>query len=320
MKFLSEIQDGLHVKAGAIVVLVLTAIVSVVTYMVHNNYSLRNLDAHPLKYPHVSTSQSRFQEDKSRLEQFCSFAPKDQIALPFWAWYLVDQKHKFVFFMNPKTGTMSWRGIFAILSKQRNNVSEKDAGSIWTKMTAFVRANDTVRKAIIASHFKFVFVRDPFDRLQSAYRNKILSAKSTMDIPVRRYIQRTVPKNKTKPSLQPVSISDFVSYILNEVRLGRTLDQHWRPQYLTIAPCTFPYDFIGHYESIAEDSAFVLRKFFPPLTIDMFPKLNASPASLKSRQKILQFCEELTSAQIAGLKRLYAPDYMLFGYNSSKSC
>ena len=73
-----------------------------------------------------------------------------------------------------KIGSGSWRSIFAVLSGMRNieNASQKD---IWKHILENSMVNPNMYLGKDAQrNFTFVFVRDPFDRLASAYYAKFV--------------------------------------------------------------------------------------------------------------------------------------------------
>ena len=79
-------------------------------------------------------------------------------------------------------------------------------------------------------------------------------------------------------------------------------------------PCRFHYDFIGHYETLAEDSRYVLSR----LGIDdyQFPHLRAFN---NSTGRVREMFAQLTDREIRRLEEIYRLDFILFGYSANLS-
>lgn len=99
--------------------------------------------------------------------------------------------------------------------------------------------------------FRFTMVRDPYDRLFSAYKSKIGNPKAeeyyqgVQDEIRQQYDYPTVDGRRAGV----VAFRDFVRF----VREGNDRDPHWSPQHQLVRADRIAYDFIGRYESFAED-------------------------------------------------------------------
>ena len=105
----------------------------------------------------------------------------------------------------------------------------------------------SARKDILKNYYKAMFVREPFARLASAYRDKVNDV----------WFKRFVIPNKTTEELKKeaaVPFSTFIKSVLSSNAStfpgrGYIEDQHWRP-HERICPCEIDYDFIGHFENL----------------------------------------------------------------------
>jgi len=175
----------------------------------------------------------------------------------------------------------------------------------------------------LETHFKFVFVRHPLERLVSTYRDKF--TKPAYYYPQRfgRKIIRTVRgANASEQSLKrghDVKFREMVQYLLDP-RTARWQDQllsdnHWRQEHQLCHPCYVRYDFIGHYETLYEDAQAVLqvlgvadRVQFP----DTDPNNRWKQKTAEVSAKILA---EIGGDELRRVKQLYAYDFDLFGYD-----
>ena len=92
--------------------------------------------------------------------------------------------------------------------------------------------------------FKFCFVRNPWDRLVSAYH----------------YLRKGHPKSPIVPLLQAGSFAEFVANHLNTPVVAR--EEHIRPQhsYVTDSAGRLVVDFVGRFERLAHDYDVVARR------------------------------------------------------------
>jgi hypothetical protein len=114
--------------------------------------------------------------------------------------------------------------------------------------------------------FKFAFVRNPYDRLFSAYKSKIGNVNAEEFY---REIQDTIrrrcdyPIRDGKPA-GVVSFRDFVRYVQSGLRSG---DNHWCVQVDNLMMDMISYDFIGRFERFGEDFRTVLHRLDAPAEV-----------------------------------------------------
>lgn len=96
--------------------------------------------------------------------------------------------------------------------------------------------------------FRFSFVRNPYDRLISAYKNKILQRVAQFDVfreQVKSGLSWYVEENAT------LSFHDFATYVCNQPNSIRNM--HWRTQFSILRPLHINYHFIGRFERFSQD-------------------------------------------------------------------
>ncbi|WP_027178983.1 sulfotransferase family protein [Maridesulfovibrio bastinii] len=98
------------------------------------------------------------------------------------------------------------------------------------------------------SYFKFTIVRNPYQRLVSAWKNRVRD-KSCLVHNIGYY-----------RDFRTFSFPKFVNYIYKNKFNYSNLDQHWRPQHICIYSPVIEYDFIGHLENFNNDFKFILDK------------------------------------------------------------
>ncbi|KKM00614.1 hypothetical protein LCGC14_1802650 [marine sediment metagenome] len=137
------------------------------------------------------------------------------------------------------------------------------------------------------SHFKFAFVRNPFDRLASCFRH---------------VIQKGAMQNiQNHPDLhRNMSFSEFVDVIV-DIDVDK-MDIHFRPQYTFIPEKP---DFLGKFENLNEDYKKVCEK------IGIKDKENLLH---KNKTDKTIFKDYYTKESIEKVFKIYKKDFKLFGY------
>ena len=138
--------------------------------------------------------------------------------------------------------------------------------------------------AFLHERFKFMFVREPYHRLWSAYVDKFLlpdfwhvdgdkilrhrakvndiSSKTDAKKQNAGYTgaeKHDVTKDtRTKQCSDDITFTDFLDYVTSVEPLG--LNEHYRPYHFVCSPCIFRPQVIGKMETFAEDSGNILQR------------------------------------------------------------
>nr|XP_045584797.1 carbohydrate sulfotransferase 11-like [Procambarus clarkii] len=161
------------------------------------------------------------------------------------------------------------------------------------------------------TYTKLLVVRDPYQRLLSAYRDKFEDKGEEFYIknyaPVIRTFRQNVSDSRSPKPDTGVTFSEFVSYILSLPKTS--FDEHWRPYQQLCFPCDIHYDVIGKYETLVKDSEHFLRLIGAPETLH-FPAYAPSRTS-----ELLQaYMASLSHHQRQGLRKVYEMDFEMFQY------
>jgi hypothetical protein len=174
--------------------------------------------------------------------------------------------------------------------------------------------NDTIQNGV-DKFTKFIFVRHPFERLVSAYKEKFTGNNSFYQKAVARGIIRSYRKNPSALSLQKghdLTFPEFVHFIVDEWKgERRPLDVHWRPVVDLCLPCVMSFDFIGKFETLNRDVEFLLRKLNESQLIGLFagqPKAKTTSSLWRQTMKLL------STNQLNELTQMFADDFRIFGY------
>uniref|UniRef100_A0A0K2UGE8 Carbohydrate sulfotransferase n=1 Tax=Lepeophtheirus salmonis TaxID=72036 RepID=A0A0K2UGE8_LEPSM len=206
---------------------------------------------------------------------------------------LVDQKRKIIFCVVPKVACTNWKRILISLEtgEELFNIRNPHSHNFnYLSNTSDSKSNYT----------KILFVRHPFERLVSAFENKIHK-------PFSDYFRTRL----LKEGMKNLSFAAFVDFILS--KKPQDLNEHWAPQNLLCLPCHMDYDFIGKYENIARDSDFILQNI---LKTDLrLPQIKSQSPIGRTAILTPQYMSNLSQEAQKNLFELYKKDFELFDYS-----
>ena len=206
-----------------------------------------------------------------------------------------------------------------------------------TKMSNYTQKEIDFR---LQNYFKFMFTRNPLERVLSAYKSKLLdNTTQTKDIrgKVGRAILKKYRKDVTKEQIESgsgVQFHEFLDYILETKERYKFLDiterlpnnknhsthrptlhdSHWDTLNHLCLPCEVNYDFYGKFDTFKTDVSYILSKLGLKGCKDEIPELFRTRVSHKSYN---EYYDKLSNEKIQTLADVYKNDYMLFGYRIS---
>ncbi|XP_078366325.1 carbohydrate sulfotransferase 11-like isoform X1 [Oculina patagonica] len=223
---------------------------------------------------------------------------------------LVDDDNKYIYCAVPKVGSTPMKRTLFSLRNDRDKFAKWSVHtpSLWKHMSEYNTSENSKR---LATHFKFMFVREPFHRLLSGYKDKFfgknrLYTNGYREIIVRAYRPQDVETVGTETNY--VTFTEFLKFIVTSSNyLAR--DDHWRQCEHLCFPCTFNFDFIGHFETLAEDAAYMLKK----AGIDdrvAFPPVRSSSAA----SDFMTYYSQVPHEIIFKVGEVFRSDFDMFGY------
>ncbi|KAG1968541.1 carbohydrate sulfotransferase 12 [Pimephales promelas] len=249
---------------------------------------------------------------------------------------IVDDRHGIIYCYVPKVACTNWKRIMIVLSESllldgvpyqdpldvpqeliHNSSLHFTFNKFWKRYGKFSRH---LMKIKLKKYTKFLFVRDPFVRLISAYRNKFEQEnedfyKRFAVIMLKKYSNHSDPPASVVDAfaagIRP-SFSNFVRYLLDpNTEKEMPFNEHWRQIYRLCHPCQINYDFVGKLETLDEDAEHLLRILRVDNVVE-FPQSH--------RNRTVSSWEQDWFASIPlesrkELYRLYEADFKLFGYS-----
>uniref|UniRef100_A0A8B9K9M4 Carbohydrate sulfotransferase n=3 Tax=Astyanax mexicanus TaxID=7994 RepID=A0A8B9K9M4_ASTMX len=249
---------------------------------------------------------------------------------------IVDDRHGIIYCYVPKVACTNWKRIMIVLSESllvdgvpyqdpldvpadliHNSSLHFTFNKFWKRYGKFSRH---LMKIKLKKYTKFMFVRDPFVRLISAYRNKFEQEnedfyKKFAVIMLKRFGNYSDPPASVVDAfaagIKP-TFSNFIQYLLDpNTEKEMPFNEHWRQMYRLCHPCQINYDFVGKLETLDEDAEHLLRI----LRVDNVVEFPSS-----HRNRTVSSWEQDWFANIPfesrrELYKLYEADFRLFGYS-----
>lgn len=234
---------------------------------------------------------------------------------------LLSDIHKAIYCFVPKVACTNWKKIFYKLEhpeKKSIDFGGKQ-GVHYLRFKAVqngVSLNNEKRK-----YFKFLIVRDPFEKLLSAFRNKFLDPyeddlwfqEKYGQIILRKYRNNLTEEEYSKG--ENVTFPEFAQYLIDlHKKVGEsTFNPHWRSIHKLCFPCFIKFDFIGKFETLVQDSNQILN-IINATEITTFEEDGRDKYKEKSAAIMNQYFNLLTKKQVKGLYEIYRYDFEAFGY------
>ena len=244
----------------------------------------------------------------------------------------VDEKHKIFACLPPKSGCTTWKTILANNSfsepfqyKNVMNIHSLAREGEIPGAVPFRRLSPAKRDRILKSkeYFRFMVARHPFERIYSAYKDKIVEGSSpAMKIHHAREILEMFRTNITNEQWKKgdsVTFKEFVRYL----KIRRTTNRHFLPVEDDCRPCLINYDYIVKTETMNEDNEYIIDHFLGPTKRGMGtakhvvankPEADDRPV-LSPKGRLLEAYQTLTAEDVAFLAERFGGDLLHFGYD-----
>ena len=171
------------------------------------------------------------------------------------------------------------------------------------------------------TYFKFTFVREPFERILSAYKDKFVYPRFPRPLLQLHAgaILRSVRPNASKSALDKlddITFREFIEYLVikGSDKSTPVMNWHWDNYVNVCGMCAVNYDFIGHYETFDQDLAdFKEAAGLSPQEAKRFDARANNKSSTAS--SMLNYYSKIPTEWIDVLGRLFRANFEMFGYN-----
>ncbi|XP_037068282.1 carbohydrate sulfotransferase 11-like [Pollicipes pollicipes] len=271
---------------------------------------------------------------------------------PQYSVFYFNRKYKLGYCPLYKSGTTSWLYNFAILggyTEAQISRSTKQISDISRSVTPELEF-DGARQALNDSYL-FLVVRHPFERILSAYRDKLENIRVGLEHGTEHFYQKygrrivekyrhgaVAPRAKhwdtfgvlkevvkrvafrsgdgDDESVPPLGIeptfAEFVQYLI-DTDLANYSDDHWIPYYLYCTPCSVRYHAVAKFETLREDQEYVLKRGAVDHLIHA--KWRHMTKGKPTKAVAESYFSTITRDQVEKLYAKYEFDFELFQYS-----
>lgn len=237
----------------------------------------------------------------------------------------VEDRHQLLFCEVPKAGWTNWKKLLLELSgnfkwKMLQNYTQDEVHHfrLANFLTPLARYSKYGREFRLKNYLKFMFVRNPLERLLSSYRDKFEDPFDPYLNKWGRYIVKNFKESPTQEELRTgrgVTFEEFVRFLLDEYKKKHSLkdisDIHWERYFELCSPCGMNYDVIGTYETIVTDANNILK-----MVDAQEIKYPSFTSYYRKTQTVMdKYYEQIDRSEMKELINLYKPDADMFGYN-----
>nr|XP_020469987.1 carbohydrate sulfotransferase 12-like [Monopterus albus]XP_020469988.1 carbohydrate sulfotransferase 12-like [Monopterus albus]XP_020469989.1 carbohydrate sulfotransferase 12-like [Monopterus albus] len=251
---------------------------------------------------------------------------------------IVDDTHQIIYCYVPKVACTNWKRVMVVLSQSLISPSSGQPytdpeavppdlvhnSSLHLTFAKFWHHYGSLSRHLMAlklQHYtKFLFVRDPFVRLISAFRNKFGRPNEDFyrqfgSVMLRRYgnVSGSLPETAAEAFAAGVTptFQQFITYLLDpETESEKMFNEHWRQVYRLCHPCQVKYDFIGRLESLETDAEQLLKL----LKVDDMIHFPSGAQNRTAASWERDWFAQIPLTMRRELYKLYEPDFEMFGY------
>ncbi|XP_072232268.1 carbohydrate sulfotransferase 12-like [Leuresthes tenuis] len=239
--------------------------------------------------------------------------------------FIVDHTYKIIYCYVPKVACTHWKRVLYALKQSK---PYPDLLSIHPSVVHQTNKLDYLRdvpkperEEKLKNYTKFMFVRDPFVRLISAFRDKFHYEvnheqfyQSYGKPMLRLYGNQPHPPNTMLEAHKSHRLPTFSSFVkfLGDPKTERNglFDPHWRQMNRLCQPCLIDYDFIGHQETLEEDAQELLKIF----KVENDLKFPLGKVDVTTNEYIMDWFRGVPLKDRKRLYSVYERDFRLFGY------
>ena len=218
--------------------------------------------------------------------------------------------------MQLSSGSSNWKRVLLTVNGDLDNTTLMKNSEIHQHPLPrlFKQVGEGKIEFMLRHYFKFIFVRHPFVRLVSAYRNKLDDNNSWFEKTYGSMILRYTRRNLTEKQYRQgkgVTFTEFVHWILDK----NVFNQHWAPITTLCHPCVVPYNFVGKMETFDDDVKYMLGVLGTKM---VFPTNQKRSYNVSSERLMDVYFSKLSKGTISRLYRRYRNDFEAFDYQLAK--
>ncbi|KAK4307719.1 hypothetical protein Pmani_020540 [Petrolisthes manimaculis] len=227
-----------------------------------------------------------------------------------------DDARKAIYCFIPKVACTSWKRVWMKMIgvvPPDKDLSTIDRYRVHTSIPLLSQNKDKLEK--LKTYKKFAIFRHPFDRALSAYKDKLESTDTKSGYNFHKEIGQKIEmkyRGSTIKEGHDVKFPEFIRFISEPVRgTFEQRNEHWLSVHEICNPCAIEYDFIGKYETLKEDSEYLLEWLGVKELIGDFP---SSDRPFYARRYDPKYFNQLDEKEKEGFFSKYLTDFLVLDY------
>ncbi|XP_035784229.1 carbohydrate sulfotransferase 9-like [Anopheles albimanus] len=212
-----------------------------------------------------------------------------------------------------KSGTTSWfYNINRWAGYSSDEILDQKTDNFMLARRKYPWESPKVLKNTMKNTRSVIVVRDPFQRLISAYEERLLSQTH----PYFKNLSHQMYKKYHNDGVEfgIPSFGDFVQFVIDQFHEKKPSDLHWRPINDLCTPCLARYDFILKLETFPQDMRYFVNQTHLQDKIKQV-QMNHSRRDNADRL-IRKYFSQITRQQVFDLFAIYMIDFQLFNYSA----
>ena len=230
--------------------------------------------------------------------------------------FYIDSNHKIAYGITPKCASSTIKTLMVRIASKgmlgyKNNIHTEPHKQLKLYGIRLDKIPVSSVKKRLSGYTIFTIVRNPFSRLLSAYKNKILQ-------PLMRNLSAV---NYTEADKKIPSFKSFLEMLVSEP----THNVHWRSYLDTLSPCQVDYEYILRLETLNTDLKKFLANVYQGYEYKNHSNIHRNPSSQpKSLINVtttvthLEEFQQINSSLLDKVIHMYRYDLLLFGYDFTK--
>ncbi|KAI4478917.1 hypothetical protein M0802_014467 [Mischocyttarus mexicanus] len=236
------------------------------------------------------------------------------------AWeFLVNREYHLIWCNVFKAASTSWMYNFNLLagySPQFLKASKAVPVSLARQKYPRHTAEELLK--FVNDSISFLIVRHPFERLLSAYRDKLEHSlphtfHSNLGAHIVWHYRSKDSKMSGKHGPRYPFFEEFVRWLLCQWKAGNELDMHWTPIVNFCTPCQVRFDIIAKFETLREDQDFLIKQAHVGHIIK--PEWKNPTRGVQTKDVVKNYFTQLSKTQINDLYEMFRYDFILFDYS-----
>uniref|UniRef100_A0A336LSE2 Carbohydrate sulfotransferase n=1 Tax=Culicoides sonorensis TaxID=179676 RepID=A0A336LSE2_CULSO len=243
-----------------------------------------------------AAAEHDFNERRITLQEGCAkWKLSNKFPVNSWEFF-ISPGHGLAWCNIFKAASSAWMYYFNILGGYNVQYLQRTKASpLELARKRFPRPSQPELIEALSSSVSFLIVREPFERLLSAYRNKLEGCRNKYYKLLGEQIVRKFRRDKNNKPINNKkahklskhsgpTFKEFLQFLVHHYKTGGRFDEHWSPIYTFCTPCSINLTLIAKTETFQRDTEYIIRQAgLESLLLDKMPKKKVKVKTISNR-------------------------------------